>query len=328
MKKLVENFPSMLREGIEIAQNITTLVEVRKIQNIVITGLGGSGIGGTIIQKLVEQNICVPVVVNKGYFLPQFVAPNTLVIACSYSGNTEETLQAYSLALQKKAQIVCITSGGELQKLAKQNNHDCIIIPGGLPPRAAFAYPFAQLVGLLVKLNLIEPNFWDDFKQIPDYLIAQQPEITSIAENIGKQIHTSIPVIYAEDSLEGVAVRLRQQINENAKMLCWHHVVPELNHNEIVGWTSKNAKLAVLFLTTTHAFYRNEHRLKYLEKVISPLAGNVFHIKGQGNTHLKQVFYLIHLGDWLSVKIAEVKQIDPMEVKVIENLKVQLSQLK
>src|SRR6201993_85300 len=135
MKNLVDNFPKQLSEALLIAQ-ASKISAGKNIANVLITGLGGSGIGGTIAAELANKQSKVPVMVSKDYFIPSFVNENTLVIVSSYSGNTEETLSAMQIAIDKKAQIACITSGGKVKELAEQHKFDLIVIPGGNPPRS------------------------------------------------------------------------------------------------------------------------------------------------------------------------------------------------
>jgi len=132
MKNLVKNFPNQLREAFEIGEKSRFSDPTSQIQNVVITGLGGSGIGGTIVSEIVADECMVPILINKDYFLPAFVNKNTLVIVSSYSGNTEETIQAMETALKAKAKIVCISSDGKISEMAKQNNCDLVTIPGGM----------------------------------------------------------------------------------------------------------------------------------------------------------------------------------------------------
>src|SRR3954470_1962541 len=145
MKTLIENFSKQLREAITIGQNSKLQTSNFKLQTVLVTGLGGSGIGGTIVSEIVAGECSIPITVNKDYFIPAFVNENSLVIVSSYSGNTEETIQAMEAALKAKAKIVCVTSGGKIAEMAKQNDCDLILIPGGSPPRAALAYSLTQL---------------------------------------------------------------------------------------------------------------------------------------------------------------------------------------
>lgn len=135
MIKLVDNFPNQLKEALSIANSAVVSEPNKPIHNVVVTGLGGSGIGGTILTEVLMDSVKVPVLINKDYFLPAFVNENTLLIVSSYSGNTEETVQAMEQAMSKHAQIVCVTSGGKILELAKQNLIEFIEIPGGQPDR-------------------------------------------------------------------------------------------------------------------------------------------------------------------------------------------------
>ena len=148
MKTLVQNFTNQLREAKNIAEK-AIVSKSSNIHNIVVTGLGGSGIGGTIVLELLTETCKVPFLVNKDYFLPEFVGKETLVIVSSYSGNTEETLNAMEVALERGAKVVCITSGGRIMELAKETNSDCIVVPGGMPPRTCLGFSLTQLFFIL-----------------------------------------------------------------------------------------------------------------------------------------------------------------------------------
>lgn len=324
MKKLVENFPIQLREAFEIASN-AKLTSKNNIQNIIITGLGGSGIGGTIISELVSDSCPVPVIINKDYFLPHFVNTHSLVIISSYSGNTEETLQAMEQALAKHAQIICVTSGGKVQEIAKQNNLDIITIPGGNPPRSCIGYSLVQLVKIFTHYNFAPAKLMEDIKKSIDLLVASQDQITEEAQKIAKTLLNKIPVIYSLGSCEGVSVRFRQQINENSKMLCWHHVLPEMNHNELVGWTTKNESLAVITFHTSFDYDRTEKRYEICKPIFEKLSSGVTDIFAKGDSKLEQFMYLINIGDWISVYIADLRAIDPVEVNIINQLKNELA---
>lgn len=324
MKKLIENFPNQLREALEIA-NAAKLSPKQNIQNIVITGLGGSGIGGTIMSELVSDSCPLPVLSNNDYFLPEFVNQNTLVIISSYSGNTEETLEAMQQALTKKAQIICVTSGGKVEELAKQNNLDVIKIPGGNPPRSCIGYSLIQLIKIFTHYNFAPATLLNDIKNSIALLEKENSNITTQAKHIAQILINKITVIYSLGSCEGVSVRFRQQINENSKMLCWHHVFPEMNHNELVGWTTKNEDLAVITFRTSYDYKRTEKRYQVCKPVFEKYSSGVTDITAKGNSKAEQFIYLINIGDWISVYIAELRGIDPVEVNIIDHLKKELS---
>lgn len=324
MKKLIENFPNQLREALDIA-NAAKLTPKNDIRNIIVTGLGGSGIGGTIMAELVADHCTVPIVVNKDYFLPNFTNSNTLVIISSYSGNTEETLEAMQQALKKKAQIVCVTAGGKVEELAKQNNLDLIKIPGGNPPRSCIGYSLVQLIKIFTYYGFAPASLLDDVRNSISLLEKENANITSEAKKIAEALFNKIPVIYSLGSCEGVSVRFRQQINENSKMLCWHHVFPEMNHNELVGWTTKNNAIAVITFKTSFDYKRTQKRYEVCRSVFEKYAGSVTEVTAKGNSKTEQFIYLINIGDWISLYLAELKGIDPVEVKVIDHLKKELA---
>ena len=323
MKKLVENFPNQLTEALQIA-SASKISSGKNIQNVLITGLGGSGIGGTIVAELANKQSKIPVSVSKDYFIPSFVNENTLVIVSSYSGNTEETISAMQLAIERKAQIACITSGGKVKELAEKNNFDLIVIPGGNPPRSCLGYSLVQLLNILDAKQILNFNYKKQIEEAVSLMNSQKNEIQKQAKAYAGKLNNKIPVIYCLGATEGLAIRFRQQINENSKMLCWHHVIPEMNHNELVGWTEKNENLAVCILRTSFDYDRNLKRLDINKTVISKFTSTVFEIMGQGSTPLVQALYLIHLTDWLSCYIADIKNIDPVEVKIIDFLKSEL----
>lgn len=326
MKTLVEGFPKQLQEALDIAQSATLTLK-HHIQNIVVTGLGGSGIGGTILSELVQAECTVPIIVNKDYFLPEFVNANSLVIISSYSGNTEETLSAMKQAISKQAQIVCVTSGGKVLEIAKQHQYDTIIIPGGHPPRSCVGYSLIQLFKIVQFNGFIKSDL---LKQVSDSITLLNKENTHIkqeATTIAKSLVGKIPVIYSLGSCEGVAVRFRQQINENSKMLCWHHTFPEMNHNELVGWTERNENIAVVTFRTSYDFERTVKRYDICKPLFTKYSASVIDITAKGNSKLEQFMYLINLGDWISCYIADIKNIDAMEVNVITNLKNELANL-
>ncbi|MBK9285891.1 MAG: bifunctional phosphoglucose/phosphomannose isomerase [Sphingobacteriaceae bacterium] len=324
MKELVESFVDQLNEGLTIA-NQAIISKSENIHQIIISGLGGSGIGGTILSELISDSCTVPVIINKDYFLPAFTGPNTLVIISSYSGNTEETLQAMQQALEKKAQIVCVCSGGKVYELAKQHQLDHIIIPGGNPPRSCIGYSLIQLIKIFIAKGFASNSLLSDLKKAIHLLDQEKNNIKTKAQQIASKISNKIPVIYSLGSCEGVSVRFRQQINENSKMLCWHHVFPEMNHNELVGWTTKNDNLAVLTFHTSFDYKRTKKRYEICKPIFEKYSSGVIDIEAKGESKLEQFLYLINIGDWISCYIADIRAIDPVEVNVINHLKSELS---
>jgi glucose/mannose-6-phosphate isomerase len=324
MDKLIASFTAQLTEALQIGSSFNFQHEAKPVQHVVISGLGGSGIGASIVQNYTSGSIKVPVVVNKNYFLPAFVNEHSLVIISSYSGNTEETIQAFKDAQRKKATIVCITSGGTIAKEAAKKKLDCIIIPPGMPPRACLSYSFVQALYILHRYGLIAKTFEKDLKNTISLLDADEKSMKGQAKKLARKMHGKIPVLYSAASLEGVAVRWRQQINENAKMLCWHNVVPEMNHNEIVGWKDKRDDCAVIFLRSREDYERTQMRIEINKKMIRKSTSQCYELYAEGKSYLEQALYLVHIGDWLSWYLAAEHSVDPNEVKAIDFLKGEL----
>jgi len=324
MKALVQNFTNQLREAKSISEK-AVLALSNNIENIIITGLGGSGIGGTIISELISDSCKVPIIVNKDYFIPAFVNSKTLLIISSYSGNTEETLSAFNQAISKNAQIICITSGGKILEIAKQHQLEFIEIPGGYPPRSCIGYSLVQLIKVLVNKGFADKKLFDDLEKSIVLLEKENEAIKTESQQIAKKLINKIAVIYSLGSTEGVAVRFRQQINENSKMLCWHHVFPEMNHNELVGWTTKNEDLVVVTFHTSYDYERTKKRYDICKPIFAKYSNEVIDIIAKGETKLEQFLYLINIGDWITCYIADLRQIDPVEVNVIDYLKKELA---
>ncbi len=324
MKALVQNFTNQLKEAKAIADK-AVISESRGIKNILITGLGGSGIGGTIISELISDSCSVPVVINKDYFLPAFVNEFTLVIVSSYSGNTEETLSAMQIAISKKAQIVCITSGGKVLELAKQHQFDFIEIPGGNPPRSCIGLGLVEMIKVLVAKGFADKKLFSDLEKSIELLDTENDAIKTEAKKIAEKLVNKFPIIYSLGSCEGTVVRFRQQINENSKMLCSHHTLPEMNHNELVGWTTKNPDLIVITFHTAFDYARTKKRYEVCRPIFEKYSSGVIDITAKGNSKLEQFFYLINIGDWISCYIADIRGIDAVEVNVINHLKDELA---
>lgn len=327
MKQLVEDFPSQLKEAIEIGEKAKLSKPTATIKNILITGLGGSGIGGTIVSEIIAGECPVPVIVNKDYFIPAFVDNTTLVIVCSYSGNTEETLQALEYAIDKKAKIVCVTSGGKIAEIAKEKKFDLILIPSGMPPRACLGYSLVQLFYVLHGMGMINADFKKQLSASITLLEKEKNHIVSEASTVTDFLLGKLPVIYAVDGYNGLATRFRQQINENSKMLCWHSILPEMNHNELVGWTSPNHDLAVIILRNKQDYSRTQARIEITKEVAQKYTPHLKEVWSKGDSILERTLYLVHLTDYVSVMLAERKKIDATEVNIINHLKGQLSKI-
>ncbi len=327
MKKLVLDFALQLKEALNIGKNYHFKASKKEFANVVVTGLGGSGIGGSIVQNYVFDKMKVPFIVNKGYSLPAFVNKHSLVIVCSYSGNTEETLAALHVAKKVNATIVCITSGGQVASYAEQKKLDCVIVPSGMPPRACLGYSLVQILFTLAHLELISNKFKNEIKAAIKLLETSKEEIEKQATAIAKKVLGKLPIVYSADNFEGVAIRFRQQLNENSKLLAWHGAIPEMNHNELVGWRDDAEDKAVIILRNEDDYERVQSRIEINKKVFKKYTKTIIEIYSKGTSYWEKAFYLIHLTDWISVILAELRELDATEVKVIDFLKKSLSEI-
>ncbi len=327
MNQLVLNFPNQLAEALKIGQSYSFLTPKKEFNNVLLTGLGGSGIGGSVVQNFVAEKMTVPFIINKDYFLPGFVNEKTLVIVSSYSGNTEETISAMQQAIKAKATVVCISSGGKVGALAKKNNIDCIPLPGGMPPRSCLGYSMVQVLYVLLHFGYIKNDFEKSIQAAIKTMVADEKETQKQAKSIAKKLAGKTPIIYAASDFESVAVRFRQQINENSKMLAWHHVVPEMNHNEIVGWRDKDKTRVAVFLRNESDYKRTQLRMNINQKVIQKYSSSI-EIWSKGKTFFEKVFSIVHLTDWVTVYLADLHGVDATEVNVIDMLKGELAKAK
>lgn len=329
MKKLIEDFSKQLSESLQIAENAKLSEAKAPIHNVVIAGLGGSGIGGNLVQAFTLDSINVPINITKTYEIPGFVNENTLFIACSFSGNTEETTSAVAKAIAKGAKIVCVTSGGKLGEIAASNSLDVINIPGrSNSPRASIGYSIVQLLTIFNFFGLIKNNHWNDIKSTIALLDAENTNILAHAKDLAQKMEGRLPILYADSRLEAVIVRTQQQINENSKQLCHVNVFPEMNHNELVGWVYPKdllTKSLVVMVLSDSDHERVGMRMDICRSIFRERGAEVVDLKAKGNGIIEQSFYLIHLLDWVSFFLAEINNVDPFPVEVINFLKAELS---
>jgi glucose/mannose-6-phosphate isomerase len=327
MKSLVEAFPQHLVEALTIGQAAQFENTDRQFENVVISGLGGSGIGGKIVSQLVADSCCLPIVCTNDYTLPAFVGSKTLVVISSYSGDTEETVAAYQEAKQKGATISCITSGGKIAGFAKEDGFNCIHIPGGNPPRSMFGYSSVQVLYTLKAYGIYSGDFESELKNTIELLNSEKDALRTATKNLAQKIVSRIPILYSEANYEGVAIRWRQQINENSKMLCWHHIFPEMNHNELVGWTGGDNRVAVLLIRAEDDHKRSQIRMEICKKLMAEKCDTIEEIWAKGSSRLERAYYLIHFGDWLSIDLAELRNEDATAIPAIIFLKNELSKI-
>ncbi len=327
MKELIKQFGNDLEQAAQGAVEVSLKPSNGTPDNVVICGLGGSGISGAIASQLFADQISVPVSVVRDYSLPGFVSNKTLLIACSYSGNTEETLEAVEKAVELGCEIAVLTSGGQLLDQASSNQWSFIQIASGQPPRSAFAKAFPQVVRILMHYGLLNNVEMDAFAKAADIIREADEEIQADARKIAEAILDKDVIIYSGPKFYGVGERFRQQLNENSKVLCSHHFYPEMNHNELVGWAGSKPSHVVVRFSNTFEHNRNGIRWSICKEIMVKRGAQVFEIPGRGDTILSQALSCIYCGDWVSYFLSELRGVDCVEVNVIDHLKGELAKV-
>ena len=327
MDELIKKFIPQIEEAQIIAGLAPLKPLSQDIKNIIITGMGGSGIAGKFTQVVMDLHGTLPVVTNNCYDIPVWVDKHTLALVSSYSGNTEETLQAYDHLKEKGASVIVITSGGKLLEKARKDNFDVVQLPGEWPaPRACFGYSFVVQLFVLYRMELLKLELTKEFGALMDFLIGESKDIPSLAEEISRRLTGKIPVLYSGTILEPVLVRFRQQLNENAKTLAFHAILPEMNHNELVGWHGHYKDLAVVILRSSLYSPRVDKRIDLSKEIIIKHVDTMIEIEAKGYRLLQQYFYLVHLVDWISYFLAKAKGVDAMAIENINYLKSKLAE--
>jgi len=332
----IYRFADQIIEAIDIGENIKLQNNYTKCENIIIAGMGGSAIGGDVVKTIVNQEIKIPFFVNRNYSLPNWVNEKTLVICSSYSGNTEESLSAYEDALKKGAMICAISTGGQLSENIQSKGYDLISIPEGLQPRAALAYSFVPMLYLINKIGFISDTSITDLSNTTKSLINKRDtysmgDTSNPVFKMAKELYGMIPIIYGITDTTGVvALRWKGQLCENAKMLAYHNEIPEMNHNEIVGWGNNPdllAELSVIWLRDKNDNERVRARQNVTKELLNDIGIMQHDVGAEGSNNIERLLNLINYGDWLSYWCAILHNTDPTPVDKIDKLKKALDEI-
>ena len=328
----LRNFPQDLARAWKAAEEWDlSAIENQQFSGVICLGMGGSASGGDFLASLSDADGCLPFVAHRGYDLPTWVSERWLVLSTSYSGNTEETIDATEAAIGLGCSVVGMSSGGALQTLLESSNQIWIELPGGQPPRSAFGHIFGTQVALSWKLGITSPP--DDLDSMIERLVEAveacdftESEGDDVIGEMAESILNREVSVLATQSLAPTAYRAVCQLNENGGIFARGHVIPEMNHNEIVAWGEENAteSQSLLIFTWDGAHQRNEMRLDwYLDNItVEPTWG----LMCEGESHLEALLYAVILMDWLSCAVALLRGKDPTAIGPIVGLKEFLSQ--
>lgn len=302
-----------------------------EINNIIISGLGGSAISGDLLKNFLKDELTVPIQINRNYFLPSFTDENTLIIASSYSGNTEETISSFNDGMQRKCKIICLSTGGKLEKLANENSIPFISLQKGFQPRYALGLSFFSLLKVFEKLQLVPSQ-----EKIINRIISLWKEKASeysteenIALTVAQQLIGFVPIIYsASDYTNAIGYRFKSQLNENSKLHAFHHEFPEMNHNEIIGWESHQQKqlhTKVIYLLDETYHSQIKKRFQIVSEFIKKSDVEIISLESKENDFKVRIMDLIFLVDWISFYLGVIRRFDPSEIEYINLLKDRLT---
>ncbi|MHC9540715.1 MAG: bifunctional phosphoglucose/phosphomannose isomerase [Vulcanimicrobiota bacterium] len=301
-----------------------------EVKNVVILGMGGSRMGGDLIKAQYRQQMEIPLEVCPSYLIPHYVGRDSLVIAVSYSGNTEETLTTFEQARTAGARLICITSGGALKEQAGHYHIPCITIPGGLPPRSALGYIYTatsmalERSGILENQDLTRSETIALLKTLKSQWGALSPSENNAAKRCAAILHDKTVAIFASGDLTAAAAeRWRCQLNENAKMVAYSNRFPEMNHNELVGWTQPGKTydhFHVVILRDREDLARVEQRVDFTREVLEKRT-QVSEFTAHGDSSMARLFFLVYLGDIMSVYCALLNSVNPTSIDIIDAMK-------
>lgn len=301
-------------------------------QNVVYAGMGGSALAALL--GTVWPGYTVPFEVSRDYHIPSYVSNKTLFIACSYSGNTEETLSALAEAEKAKATIVIIAGGGKLQERAKEKGHHFVLLPKAAQPRYAVFYNLKANLQVMAKAGVLREKVTEKelkaaAKHLEDStknLLPTVPTKQNPAKRLAQEIAGKSLVVYAGSSLAPAAYKWKISANENAKNVAWAGYVPEFNHNEFIGWSSHphNKPYAVVDLRSSFDHPRVQQRFELSAKLLSGKRPEPHVIQAEGKTLLEQLLWTVLMGDFTTLYLGLLNGLNPAPVELVERLKKEL----
>ncbi len=306
----------------------------RPIENVIIAGMGGSALAAALLKVWLKDELKVPFEILRGYDIPAYVGANTLFIASSYSGNTEETLSALEQAEKKGAQLGIIASGGQLIDAAASYKIAHVSLPGSLQPRMAVIYNLCALIGLLANFGVTELSKLDEIKETVGWLKSESAHWfkdiqtdNNYAKQLAHQAVGKTPVFYGGPLTAPVAYKWKISWNENAKNLAFWNEYSEFNHNEFLGWTSHPIEkpFVVFDLISNLEYSQILKRFEVSDRLLSGMRPKAITINLAGDSLIKQMLWGSILADFVSIYVAILNNVDPTPVYLIEKLKQELA---
>ena len=300
-------------------------LEPAEASGLIVCGMGGSAIGGVLARAALGDSLGLPMLIFRDYELPPWTAPDRAILCSSYSGNTEETLACFAAAEAIGAIRYVATTGGALADAARSSSVPVVGFPGGLQPRHAVGYGFT-VASEIAALIGAAPAMRTEIDIAAAFLDDRRDALVERAAEIADQLAGSVPAIYGCDLTVPVAYRWKTQINENAKQHAFDHQLPELDHNELVGWAQNGdlAKFSAVVLMDSDQHPRQRQRAELTARLIEPSAHAVVVIETEGETRAARLLWSVMVGDLVSLHLAAHNGVDPAPVEVIDRLKDEL----
>jgi glucose/mannose-6-phosphate isomerase len=318
MYKELEGFFNQVRDGWKLVDDT---VKFEDIDKIIISGMGGSALPGEMLKSYLYKEFKIPIMINRNYDLPEYADQKTLVIVSSYSGNTEETIESFRKANRKGCPIVVIAYGGKLVDMAKKYDKLLIRLPKALQPRLAYGYSFFAILKIFQNSGFVK-NQDAEVNKLIDAL--RRDIYKKKGEALAEKLIGKIPLIYASEKLFAIAYKWKINFNENSKMHAFCNFFPELNHNEMVGYTKLNGNYYVIIIKDDYDEAQIKKRMQITKKIMQKASCPVIDIELTGTSELVKLFSTIYLGDWTSYFLAIKNETDPTPVDLVEDFKKEL----
>ena len=316
------SLPDFLRDAIWRAGSAG--IEPIEASGLIVCGMGGSAIGGDLAAAALGSRLGKPLDVVRGYGVPAWTPPDRAILCSSYSGNTEETIACYAAAEAVGAQRIVATTGGAIGDAARSDGVPVIGMPAGLQPRASVGYTFA-IAAEVAALVGAGPAIRTEIDSSASHLESARESLLALAADVAGRIHGSVPLLYGCGLTTPVAYRWKCQVNENAKLPAFGHSIPELDHNEIVGWAGAEAgAFSAVLLEDKDQHPRERRRFDLTAELIADRARDVVTIETEGETRTERLLWAVMLGDLVSLELAAREAVDPTPVDLIEDLKDRL----
>jgi len=346
MLERYRQFPKLGRDAIHQARELRIPERVkvsrgREIRygtpgRVMVVGVGGSAVSGDLLQGWLGGSLSTPIHVCRDYALPAYADENTLILAISYSGNTEETLSAFVEAVKRGCMVISISSGGRLHDFARRLKLPHLLVPGGIPPRAALPALFFPLPILLERLGVlsgVEDEVTEAVEVLDRLAVENAPEIPvnrNLSKRLAVEIAGTIPIVYGFRQYGAVARRLKTQFNENSKIPSWYDVFPELSHNEVMSWEAPHPtteRLSVILIRDPAEPPEIRLHIETVKALISKRAWRLLEIHAVGEGSLAKMFSTLYVGDLTSIYLAILRGVDPTPIRLISRVKEELRAL-